>query len=301
MLSGGAGAGKTAFAMQITDSIAQKGGVVIYISIEVGIKKLTERSFKRLRYDKIRPKSIKEAIDEYQTFADNIYLIKGHHGMLVAEIRAIVLSVMRQRKGKDILLIIDPFQRLGSGNEKMDNTNETAKTGLLCSQIKEMAESSNIPILALSDTVKNHKDNASGEGSIRGTYMADHTADYTMMLRASRDPLKALYGVNPTSRDKSDKDKLEELSSEDPFFGKVKEKLDSDYRFKKGGSSTQDGKFALNNDWNKYTSLVTSKVRDNGKFSPLFVYRPAYHLFEDTEFWDGILPEDMINGNNISK
>lgn len=279
VLAGGAGAGKTAFALQIADSVAQNGGVVLYISVEIGVNKLTERSLKRLRYSKDKIKSLDEGVDEYQKFAGNIYLIKGRHGMLVSEIRRKVLSVMRQRKGSDILLIIDPFQRLGSGNEKVDSSNETIKVSTLSSQIKEMAENLNIPILALSDTVKAHKDNASGEGSIRGSYMADHTADYVMMLRTSRNVLKALYGGTKDIKDK-------EEEQEDPFFAKIKAKLDNDYRFK------PDGEFALKSDYDKYTSLVTSKVRDSGKFSPLFTYRPAFHLFEDLPIWDDILPSE---------
>ena len=192
MLAGGAGAGKTAFALQIADSIAAAGGIVIYISVEIGVHKLTERSLKRLCYG--HDLNLEAGINKYQTFANNIYLRKGRHGMLVSEIRGMTLNVMRQHRGKDVLLIIDPFQRLGTGNEKIDYTNETLKVSTLSSQIKEMAESLSIPILALSDTTKDHKNDKEGHAMIRGSYMANHTADYVMMLRASRCPFFATYG-----------------------------------------------------------------------------------------------------------
>jgi archaellum biogenesis ATPase FlaH len=151
MLAGGAGSGKTAFALQLADSVAASGAIAIYISVEIGVSKLTERSLKRLGYQPNAKSSVSDpnfAVTQYEKIANNIYIEKGHHGMQVSEIRAMVLSVMRQRQTSNVLLIIDPFQRLGTGNEKIDYTNETIKIGTLCSQIKEMAESLNIPILA---------------------------------------------------------------------------------------------------------------------------------------------------------
>ena len=78
---------------------------------------------------------------------------------------------------------------------------------------------------------------------------------------------------------------------EDPFFKQIKEKLESDdYKIDEIYGS---GQYALNGEWDKYASnWYTSKVRDSGKFNPLFIYRPAYHLFEDTLLWDGILPNE---------
>ena len=75
MLAGGAGAGKTAFALQIADSVAARGGIVVYISVEIGISKLTERSLKRLSYEPISKKSLslESSIEKYQSFANNIY------------------------------------------------------------------------------------------------------------------------------------------------------------------------------------------------------------------------------------
>lgn len=282
LLSGGAGAGKTAFALQIADTVAERNSVVVYISVEIGRTKLTERSLKRLSYQKNAGEAFGDrnhATAQYQKFAPNIYIKKGHHGMQVSEIRGIILSIMRQHRDKDVLLIIDPFQRLGTGNEKIDSTNETIKVNNLVSQIKEMAEDLNIPILALSDTVKSHKDNKSGEGAVRGSYMADHTADNVIMLRASRSALKAVYDID------SNDNKLNEYKKEDPFVEKI------DAELKKRPYTEKDGRYYLKEDYDKYVSLVTSKVRDSGKFSPLFIYRPQYHLFEDTQLWENILPK----------
>lgn len=268
ILTGGAGAGKSAFALQVTDSVAKKGGIVIYISIEIGENKLTERSLKRLEY---KHGSYENGLAEYQSFAENIYLVKGRHNMQVAEIRGMVLNVAQQRKDKDILLIIDPFQRLGTGNERVDS-NETTKVNELCSQIKEMGTDLKIPILALSDTVKAHKDNKTGEGLSRGSYMADHTGDYMIHLRTSRIAIKAIYGEKPDAKEIED----------DPFIGKIETKLN------RAEYTDPKGRYALKYDWDKYAALVTSKVRDNCKFSPLFIYKPNLHLFEDTELWEDI-------------
>lgn len=275
-LTGGAGAGKSAFALQIADSLASKDVYVLYFSIEIGARKLFERSLKRLSYAKTCSKNkhtkdekIDLAVEKYRVFAENISLIKGYNGMLVSEIRGKALSVM-QRTKQDIVLIIDPFQRLGTGDERIDG-NPTVKAGYLIAEIKQMAEDLEIPILVLSDTVKGHKDNATGEGAARDSYMIDHTVDYNMMLRTSKDALKALYGD------------IEPKPVDDPFIEKVKNVI---------AQITKKKEYELTGSWDKYASLVTPKVRDSGKFNPLFIYRPAYHLFEDIPIWDVILPKE---------
>lgn len=279
ILAGGAGVGKSAFALQLADMLAANGTCVLYYSIEIGIKALTRRSLLRLSYEKAPTAKLSKdelfdlAVGKYATFCDNLFLIKGRNGMTVSEIRGKVLSIKKQR-AQDLVLIIDPFQRLGTGNEKIDCNNETIKVGRVISDIKQMAEDLEIPILALSDTVKNHKDNTTGEGASRSSYMIDHVGDYTMMLRTSTDPLVALYG-GPKGKESQDID--------DPFMEAVKNELNSGY-FKE--------KHKLISKWDRYAALVTPKVRDHGKFSPLFVFHPAFSFFEETSLWESILPVD---------
>jgi len=149
-----------------------------------------------------------------------------------------------------------------------------------------MANKLNIPVLVLSDTVKQHKDNISGEGAARGSYMNDHIADYTMMLRTSRDPWQSLYGVkDPTKSSEEDSkknknNKAQCIDSDDPFSEEVRKIInDADYT---------KGFYHLRNPYDKYASLVTPKYRDGGIFNPLFVYRPYAHLFLQTNLWDEV-------------
>ncbi|GEM_PF-6327429 len=280
VLAGGAGVGKSAFALQVADNVASDGNCVIYVSVEIGTRKLTERSLKRLSMPfKLDETNIQGAIQKYSKYSDNLFMIKGYHGMTVSEIRGKVLSVKRSNK-KDILLIIDPFQRLGTGNDSLDWGNETVKVGQVIAGIKEMAEDLSIPILALSDTVKNHHDNQTGEGASRSSYMIDHTADYNIMLRTSRNPLSALYGTTKTGATKSPNLPSPE---DDPFVDIIKKKVEA---------TSYKPEIKLPAKWDKYAALVTSKVRDSGRFSPLFVYKPAFHLFEETSLWDDIFKEN---------
>jgi phage/plasmid primase-like uncharacterized protein/replicative DNA helicase len=283
ILTGGAGAGKSAFALQIADNVAERGACVVYFSIEIPKRKLTERTYKRLsKSSKLTPEAIQSAYNIYSKFAENIFLIKGKSGMLLSEIKGKILNIKRQRSNKAILLIIDPFQRLGTGQDNLDYGNETAKVGQLISDIKQMAEDLDIPILAISDTIKGHNSSSDGEGKARGSYMIDHTCDYFMYIRTSRDPKIAIYGAK---KDKQDTVPNVPNKEEDPFVERIVQALD---RAKYKGN----GRFALDSDWNKYASLQTSKVRDNGKFSPLLIYKPAIHSFEETDLWDEILPKD---------
>ena len=291
ILSGGAGAGKSAFALQLTDQIAAKEQAhVVYISMEINRTKLTQRSLKRQAYKDCSESNIttdlmRQVLPQYEKFCSNITIIKGHPGMRLSEIRGLVLSIMH-RVQREVFLIIDPYQRLSTGNEKIDFNNETLKTGILITDIKDMADRLSIPILALSDTVKQHKDNISGEGAARGSYMNDHIADYTMMLRTSRDPWQALYGVKDPAKEsegsqqKNGKNKAQSIDIDDPFLERVKKFLDS--------ANVTNGFYSLKRDYDKYAALVTPKYRDGGIFNPFFLYRPYAHSFLEIKLWDDV-------------
>ena len=285
-LSGGAGAGKSAFALQISDALASRNVPVIYISMEVSRFKLTERSLKRFAYlakkekkDITKGQAFEIATEEYKKIMQNLFIVEGYQGMLLSEVRGMVLRVMNDI-GWDVVLFIDPFQRLGTGNEKIDLTNETLKVNNLCSGLKRLANDLKIPIIVISDTTKEHESNLSGEGSARGSYMVDHTVDVNIKIRSSRDPYKAIYGITPA---KDKKDNKDDLFLEDPFKEKVSNKLED---------QTYKNKIKLESDWDKYAALVTSKQRDGGKFSPLFRYSPGSHYFEEIPVWETILPKE---------
>ena len=87
---------------------------------------------------------------------------------LSLKIRGKLLNI-KYRTKKFVFLVIDPFHRLGSGSEKIDISNETKKIDTVVSDIKRLAEDLEIHILALGDTVKNHKDNITGEGAGRAS------------------------------------------------------------------------------------------------------------------------------------
>lgn len=280
VLTAGAGGGKSAFALNLADNLAQSGNAYcIYISVEVSEELLTDRSLKRLAYDpcdnvilsaqRWRLKGAKS----YESFCENICIERGRDGMTVSEIRAKVLSAM-QRTNKGIFLIIDPFQRLDTGNEKIDVNNETIKTGKVISDIKKMSIELNIPILAISDTTKGHKENTSGDGAGRNSYMIDHVADVVLMLRTSRDATVALIG---NSKDKGEQEAL---------IAKVLES-----KVQKAGSDKEMAfvkEHKLLGSSDVYAALVCPKARNSARINPLFIYHKDYHLFEDIELYEGL-------------
>ena len=275
MMTGAAGTGKTAFALQAADSVAENGALVVYVSMEMENEELTQRSLKRLNYTltgkPILNNDYDRATAEYQKLADNIFIQKGHYGMQVSEIRGMILSIMGQRQRSDILLVIDPFQRLGTGDERNDK-DETAKVNKLCAEIKEMAGSLKIPILALSDTVKSHANSTDGSGTIRGSYMGDHISDCVITMRSSRDAIKALYNTKQNT----------EINPDDhPFYKDVEKAL--------SGEVFVNGLYTLTEKHQIYVALAASKVRDSAKFSPLLIYNKAYNHFTDTLLWEDIL------------
>jgi replicative DNA helicase/phage/plasmid primase-like uncharacterized protein len=281
VLTGGAGAGKTAFTVQLCDNAAKDGAAVVYVSMEMQILKLMERSFKRLsRSSKLTDEEINKANKLHEEFAENIFMMQGKSGMLLAKVRSKVLRIKIKRPTQPILLIIDPFQRLGTENDKH---NETEKVNYLMSEVKEMAAKLKIHIFVISDTTKGHQASA-GEGSGRGSYMIDHACDNMMYLRKNRDPLMALYGS------KKEKDKeVPAIPDGDPFAESVKGAL------RQHIFTNELGTYRLKSPYSTYVALIASKVRDSARFSPLFVYEPQYHSFTDTELWDDILSQEKSN------
>lgn len=283
VLTAGAGGGKSAFALNLADNLAQSGNVYcIYISVEVSEELLTDRTLKRLTYEPLKEKGNvilsaqewrRNGAKSYERFCENICIERGRDGMTVSEIRAKVLSIMR-RTPKNIFLIIDPFQRLDTGNEKIDLNNETIKTGKIISDIKKMATELNIPIMAISDTTKGHKENTSGDGAGRNSYMIDHVADVMLMLRTSRDAKIALIG---SQKQESEQESIIEEA--------ISKKIVASDQNKK--SMCVNG-HELEGPSDVYAALVCPKTRNSARINPLFIYHKSFHSFEDIELYEGL-------------
>lgn len=157
----------------------------------------------------------------------------------------------------------------------------------IMSAIKRMAEDLNITIITISDTTKGHKDNISGDGMVCGSYMIDHIADVTLMLRTSRDAHFALFGkFTPNAKD-TKKPQGDQIEYE-PVIEIAADRKLRVFEDEKGKScSTVEG-HDLENYNEVYAAFVCPKARNSAKLNPLFIYHKDYHFFEDVDLYKGI-------------
>lgn len=211
-----AGAGKTTFILQLAEETAReqvkRAGAdstvppcaLVYVSAEMSEKELVTKSLSRLgRVDscRIRDKSIgaaalEPAMKRYAAeVAPVMYLVQARDGMTLDEVRGITRKVKTRlaeavrgtaedlaAEDPFVILCVDPFQRLLTGNPAIDSE-EISRVGALGSGLKKLARDLDVSVILAADTTKDvARRTAEGSGPgvapIRGSYMATHTTDY---------------------------------------------------------------------------------------------------------------------------
>ena len=175
-LGAGSGEGKTAFSLQIMDTIAKAGNDVIIISLEMSTKETIARSLSRLTYDistsvnsvnstayaktEVGISNIKryknysenelEVIDkareEYKAYASHIHIIEGVGNIGVSEVRAIIERHIKLT-GNTPVVLIDYLQLLAPIDMRSTDKQNTDKNIL---ELKRMTRDYNVPILLVS-------------------------------------------------------------------------------------------------------------------------------------------------------
>lgn len=175
-LGAGSGEGKTAFSLQIMDTIAKADNDVIIISLEMSTKETIARSLSRLTYDistsvnsvnstayaktevgisnmnryKSYSKNELEVIDkareEYKAYASHIHIIEGVGNIGVSEVRAIIERHIKLT-GNTPVVLIDYLQLLAPIDMRSTDKQNTDKNIL---ELKRMTRDYNVPILLVS-------------------------------------------------------------------------------------------------------------------------------------------------------
>ncbi len=208
-ITGPAGGGKSTLALQILDGIAQGNrlkaagdprNVCLYVHLEQGRAELLAKSYSRLaevnggdferQTIKVDDPRIKEARRIYaEEIAPYLYIIQGEEGLTLRDVRALVRKVMAQQGGEpcQVVLCVDPFQRLQTGDPATDGKDETMRIGHLAAGLKILARDLEAAVILLSDTTKSGADKmAKGEEptgtEISWAYMAQHTTDVSAVI-----------------------------------------------------------------------------------------------------------------------
>ena len=204
-----AGGGKTTFALQLLDEVARSNGrrgaeplrVALYLAMEPSRAELLVKSYSRLgkinggEFEKgLKPdhEKVKGARSVYaQEIAPYLYLVQGGEGITLRDVRALVRKVSGQiREAHQLVLCIDPFQLLKSGDHDLDKE-EISRVGAVAAGLKILARDLKISVLLLSDTTKAEAEKmAKGEETatgIRGSYMGQQRTDISAVLLVYED------------------------------------------------------------------------------------------------------------------
>lgn len=165
--------GKTTFALQVADNIAQQGKDVMIISLEMSQYELMAKSISRLtlyegmkrdhteygkstrgilkgdayeHYTKLEKDIITAAIDDYRSYADHIFIVEGIGNIGVEAIRE-KMRTHRETTGKAPVLIIDYLQILAPYDIRATDKQNTDKAVL---ELKRLSRDFNTPIIGIS-------------------------------------------------------------------------------------------------------------------------------------------------------
>lgn len=158
VVGGGTSIGKTAFALNIAQSVAERGKKVFIVSLEMNARENTKRflsAYSSIPANKISLPSVWESMNKTNILGEVFesisklpirYLCSGD-GMPVniARIRTTAMA-MKVRGGLD-LIIVDYLQLLDANDER--NTNDAERLSKISRGLKMLAMSLNVPVIAL--------------------------------------------------------------------------------------------------------------------------------------------------------
>jgi replicative DNA helicase len=262
--------GKSTFCAQLCDYLAVKNYRIVYVSYEMSKVQLFVASLSRISQlnsqiieaknsmSSSYSKQIADAISIYtDEIASNLWLIEADIIHTPAKVKAIA------KKAKADLVVIDYLQLMQTGDEKLDNSNmEVLRVSRVASDLKRVARSLQIPIIAISDINKEAYLKAiAGKdmdmGALRDSFKIAHAADAILLLQS---------GAVGKNSDGASIDQLESLKQKYPERQAQYEKMRINY--------------PLNDDLNEcWSRIQIIKNRGGMPGDPIFKYSRATHTF----------------------
>jgi replicative DNA helicase len=278
-----AGGGKTTFALQLLQDIAVNGCLCVYVAMEMSTKELLIKTYSRLGQfnsgelegesnkkksliEKAKNKKAKSLPEKHKYFdqmSANFYALEGKTIWTVNTIRNHVARISHEwSRGADprdynIVLCIDPFQRLSTGIDRIDG-DTVAKVSKIASDMKDLARELQIPVVLLSDTTKASAQRAQeqkgiGQGGIAYSYFAVHTTDVLGEIRLGHGLPKQLGA----------EDKNQGIPNNYGYLSNI------DVSENKYGPSAT------------YACIDLSKQRSGSRARATFIYKKAFNEFEE--------------------
>lgn len=190
--------GKTTLALQIADNIAKQGKDVIIFSLEMAANELIAKSLSRLTYttsgkDDSKAKTnreittgrafegetIDQAIKEYSTFAERVFIIEGVGNVGAEEIKKAVAEHKRIT-GKTPVVIIDYLQILAPYNPGASDKQNTDKAIL---ELKRLSRDYKTPVLGISSFNRDNYNAAASMAAFKESGAIEYGSDVLIALQ----------------------------------------------------------------------------------------------------------------------
>jgi len=255
--------GKTTFALQIGDTVAKNGNDVLIFSLEMAEKELMAKSLSRLTYS-LSPEnglhtrqilngdfndpqreSIKNALQVYREFSDNLFVIEGLGSITSESVRKIVDKHIKSTGGRP-LVIIDYLQILSPAEPRM---NDKQNIDMAVLELKRISRDYNIPVLAISSLNRNSYSKTINMSAFKETGAIEYSSD-------------VLIGLQFTGIDDVEEKEAEEFIN----TAKNKEVRDIELRILKNrnGITGSTSQFKYNPVYNIFTQGETAKATGGG-------------------------------------
>jgi replicative DNA helicase len=198
--------GKTSFMLQIADQSAALGQDVLIFSLEMAKTELMAKSISRQtfirtfaggecafaktsrditvkkRYDSFNDKEtslIFNAIEDYYSFAGNVFIFEGVGNIGTSEIRDVVEKIIKQRR-KPPVIFIDYLQILAPFSVRMSDKQNTDKSVL---ELKRLSRDLKVPVIAVSSFNRESYDGKVSMRSFKESGAIEYSSDVLIGLQ----------------------------------------------------------------------------------------------------------------------
>ena len=213
--------------------------------------------------------------------ADFMYIVEAPAGMKIDAVRWYAHSIKErlERAYRDVFVVlcVDPFQRLRTGDAQID-ADETSRVGELASGLKKLARDEDISVVLLSDTTK-AATQAAEEGlatsatAPRGSYMITHVTDLLAELRVIVP--KAVKGKKKAAPDKYLGELEKDLQRADCGWDSLPVYAVLDFSKNRSGG-VKDCRFVWQKAYNRFIPIGAEQIGlDGGK---LETWRERWHI-----------------------
>ena len=231
--------GKTSFALQIADQIAQQGQDVLIVSLEMARTELMAKSISRItflecgdntahakttrgitagkryeKYTKAEKELISESIQKYSEYTDHLFIYEGIGDIGVAQVRELAETHIKATGNKpvviiDYLQILAPFEMRGSDKQNTDKA---------VFELKRLSRDFKIPIIGISSLNRESYNATISMSAFKESGAIEYSSDVLLGMQFETTELNA-ENINRMKREEVRKIELKILKNRNGATG----------------------------------------------------------------------------------